>query len=68
MIMYAKLEGASPRERATFFLDAGMRSVHEMYAFTSDGRLRIAALSTVMFCALDFFSFLFFFTMYGDRA
>ena len=66
--MYAKLEGASPREQATFFFDAGMRSVHEMYAFTSDGRLRIAALSTIMFCSLDIFFHFFLSTMYGDRA
>ena len=65
--MYAKLEAASARERASFFFDAGMRRVHEMYAFTSDGRLRIAALSTFMFCSPDFFH-LFSFTMYGDRA
>lgn len=48
LIMYSKLRAASTSERATFSFCPGMWGVHEMYAFTKDGRLRIAAFSTCL--------------------
>ncbi len=60
LMMYTKLIGASTSERASQVLCCpGMWSLHEMYAFTSDGRVRIDALSFFM---------LSFFNVYGNRA
>ena len=52
--MYTKLMGASTSERARVLFCVGMWSLHEMYAFTRDGRVRIVGLSTLY--VLFFFS------------
>ena len=51
--MYSKMRGASTSEGATFSFCPGIWGLHDMYAFTSDGRLHIAASSTFMVFFLD---------------